>query len=629
MNKIIEGILNNDINMIDKARRENPQLPNEREQGLTAVYYAAKYGNLEVNRFMIEKTMSKLNMLDDKKRSVLFYAVEGGDLEVCKYYVERVGHSPLTCDIDGITAFEYAKQLGKEDIVKYFEEYCGFKYEEGYKNPIRRGFFPDPSIVRVGEDYYMVNSSFVYFPCIPISHSKDLVNWQVIGHAITNPDWADLEGLDGGRGYWAPDISYYKGRFYICATYRNNDNEKLVRRQMVTSSEKPEGPYDKPVFIDVDGIDPSIFNDNDGNRYMVLNRGASIFNLSEDAKERVSDVTLLYYGDNKKASEGPHILKKDGWYYLFQAEGGTGVNHMISVSRSRELYGLYEPCPFNPIMTYKELHNPYIRRCGHGKPVMTPDGRWFIVYLCGRLLDEKYTVLGRETCLDELVWTPGTDGDGGWPIINKGRGASAFAKYPLKKHLLKDNTDEDFDGKEIPSVWYSLRGRNEDTFKIENSRLIIKGGKEELDSTDCGSVLLRRQESFDFTAEADGEIYPAEGGSGGLTCYYDENSFFTFGIKKEGGKTYVEVWEKIGYNKKLSRREEISGTGFTFKIITKGLKRSLFINGRSVYIIEDTSYLSDEGVELPKRFTGAMVGMYCTGEGSKAEFERFKITAEP
>ncbi len=618
--KIIDGILKNDIDIIKEAVRENPKSPDEKFNGLTAPYYAAKYGSLEVNRYMVEKTMSKYNILDDKKRSVLFYAVEGGDLEVCRYYVERVGHSPLTADADGITAFEYAKELGREDIVKYFEEYCGFKYEEGYKNPVRRGFFPDPSVVRVGEDYYMVNSTFVYFPCIPVSHSKDLVNWEIIGHAVTNPKWACLEGLDGGRGYWAPDISYYKGRFYICTTYRNNDNEKLVRRQMVTSSVKPEGPYDEPVFIDVDGIDPSVFTDDDGSRYMLLNRGASIFKLSEDGKKRVSETSLLYYGDNKRAPEGPHLLKKDGYYYLFQAEGGTGENHMISLSRSRELFGIYEPCPYNPIMTYKEINNPYIRRCGHGKPLMTPDGRWFIVYLCGRLLDGKYTVLGRETCIDELKWT--TDG---WCIINKGRGASSFAKYPLPKKPVESNEDFDFDGKEIPLIWYSLRGRDENTFEIKNSRLIIKGGKEELDSTLCGSVLLRRQESFDFTAESLCEMSLKEEGRGGLTCYYDENSFFTFGIKNEKGKAYAEVWEKIADVKKLSLREETAGSTFKLKIITEGLKRSLYINNRLLYVIEDSGYLSDEGVELGKRFTGAMVGMYCVGEGSEARFDYFKM----
>ena len=119
--------------------------------------------------------------------------------------------------------------------------------------------YPDPSIVRVGEDYYMVNSSFIYYPCIPVSTSKDLIHWKIIGYAITNPEWAGLQHLEGGRGYWAPDISYYKGRFYITATYRLNDDGTVYRKQIVVSSDRPEGPYSKPAVIDEDGIDPSIF----------------------------------------------------------------------------------------------------------------------------------------------------------------------------------------------------------------------------------------------------------------------------------------------------------------------------------------------------------------------------------
>ncbi|MCC8015574.1 MAG: family 43 glycosylhydrolase [Eubacterium sp.] len=617
--KLTDAVLNKDIAGIKEAVTENPQSVNTPHNGLLASFYAAKGGSLEVNKFMVEHTLSKYNVLDDKKRSVLFYAVESGDLDTVKYYVERVGHSPLVCDAFGETAYEYAAELGKDDIVKYFEEYCGFSLNESYKNPIRRGFFPDPSVVRVGDDYYMVNSSFIYFPCIPISHSRDLVNWEIIGHAITNPRWAELKGLSGGRGYWAPDISYYEGRFYICATYRNNDGEKIVRKQMVTSSEKPEGPYDEPVFINVDGIDPSIFNDDDGRRYMVLNRGASIFELSKDGKKQISETSLLYYGDNKRASEGPHILKKDGYYYLFQAEGGTGEHHMISLSRSRELFGLYEPCPYNPIMTYKELYNPAIRRCGHGKPVMTPDGRWYIVYLCGRLLDGKYTVLGRETCLDELVWTKD-----GWCYINNGKGASALAKMPLSEHKFKAE-ECSFGKDEISPLWYTLRGRNSGLVSVSDGKLTVKGGKEGLDSALCESVLLRRQESFDFDAETSAKISHSEGGSAGLSCYYDENSFFTFGIALREGKKYAEVWEQIADKKILSFKEEVTGEDFDFKVVTRGLKRSLYLNEKEAYIIEDSSYLSDEGVELGKRFTGAMVGVYAVGEGTKALFTGFDM----
>ena len=177
-----------------------------------------------------------------------------------------------------------------------------------YKNPIRTGFFPDPSIVRVGEDYYMVNSTFVYFPCIPVSHSKDLIHWEIIGHAIAEPEWCMLDGIEGGRGYWAPDISYADGRFYIIATYRLNDDGTVYRKQIVVSSDRPEGPYSKPAIIDEDGIDPSIFTDEDGRHYMLLNRGARIFELNEDCTKQISEAELLYYGDNKRAPEGPHLL---------------------------------------------------------------------------------------------------------------------------------------------------------------------------------------------------------------------------------------------------------------------------------------------------------------------------------
>ena len=150
----------------------------------------------------------------------------------------------------------------------------------------------------------MVNSSFIFFPCIPISHSTDLVHWEVIGHAITNPDWAHIDDLEGGRGYWAPDISYFNGKFYITATLRYNDDVDVKRRQIVVSSEKPEGPYSEPAFIEEDGIDPSIFTDKDNRRYMLLNRGCQNTGTGRRLHEKISDAELLCYGTNKRAPEG-------------------------------------------------------------------------------------------------------------------------------------------------------------------------------------------------------------------------------------------------------------------------------------------------------------------------------------
>ena len=154
---------------------------------------------------------------------MLHYAAESGNVEKCRYLVERGGMDPLRGDLELITPYDLAHQGGWKQLEAYFAAVVGAPWEAMYRNPIRSGMYPDPSICRVGEDYYMVNSTFVYFPCIPVSHSRDLVHWEIIGHAITRPEWANLEGLDGGRGYWAPDISYAEGRFYICATLRLND----------------------------------------------------------------------------------------------------------------------------------------------------------------------------------------------------------------------------------------------------------------------------------------------------------------------------------------------------------------------------------------------------------------------
>lgn len=313
--------------------------------GKVSIYEAAQNGDFELVKWIVEYSRASLNEFAKGHRTALHFAAMSGNLEMFRYLTERCGLDPLCGDEELVTPWDIARENGHAEIDKYLEDRYGHRYEDFYRNPIRSGFFPDPSICRVGDDYYMANSSFIFFPCIPISHSKDLIHWEIIGHAITDPNWAGLDELDGGRGYWAPDISYYNGKFYIAATYRLNDTGPVYRRQIVVSSDKPQGPYSEPVFIDEDGIDPGLFNDDDGRRYMLLNRGARIFELDKTGTRKISDATLLYYGSNKRAPEGPHIYKKDGYYYLLQAEGGTGPGHRVTVARSRELMGVYEPCP--------------------------------------------------------------------------------------------------------------------------------------------------------------------------------------------------------------------------------------------------------------------------------------------
>ena len=208
-----------------------------------------------------------------------------------------------------------------------------------YKNPVQRGFFPDPSVVRVGDDYYMVNSTFQYFPAIAISHSKDMVHWELIGHAITDPDELDLSDIRDSHGIWAPDISYSNGRFIIMATLRLNADGKrdnnVMRRQVVVSSDRPEGPYSKPSWLEVDSIDPSHFVDDDGKHYMVISPGINLVPISDDCTQVTGDLIPVWPGTGERCPEGPHILRHGDYYYAILAEGGTGYGHGINVGRSK------------------------------------------------------------------------------------------------------------------------------------------------------------------------------------------------------------------------------------------------------------------------------------------------------
>ena len=639
--EIEKAILEENLREVEKLLVENPPIVDTvSEDGLPMSFVAAATGNLDVVKYIVEYSRASMNVTDKKHGNILHYGTASGNPGLVRYLVERVGMSPVSGDCDLVTPYDIAHQgkkmsraylpaalwekpgeeSGFREIELFFEKITGFAYEESYRNPIRTGFYPDPSIVRVGDDYYMVNSSFIFFPCIPVSHSRDLVHWRIIGYAITNPEWAGLEELEGGRGYWAPDISYYKGRFYICATYRLNDTGTVYRKQMVVSADKPEGPYSKPVFLDEDGIDPSIFTDDDGKRYMLLNRGARIFEISEHGDKQLSAATLLFYGDQKRAPEGPHLLKKDGYYYLFEAEGGTGEGHRITVSRSRELFGVYEPCPYNPIMRQQDAAAP-IQRCGHGKPVQTPDG-WYMVYLCGRMVDGAYSILGRETALDPITWTAD-----GWPIVNNLKGPGVLQRKPALPTAAgsalpqcKSAVEENLfgTGNSLALEWVTPRPPEKDGIKVERGVLSLKGSRLPLSDVGARNILLRRQEHFDFTAGVRMLTVPAyDGQEAGLICYYDENTWVSCGLLREQGALYLQVREHIGDDDAVHGKRLLSGEPETiaFAVKTKGLQRTFYagLDGgekEELAALQNVYYLCDEGLKRGKRFTGAMLGVF-------------------
>lgn len=500
-----------------------------------------------------------------------------------------------------------------------------------YKNPVHRGFFPDPSVVRVGEDYYKVNSTFQYFPGVVISHSRDLVHWEIIGHALTQDDCIDLSDIMDSRGIWAPDISYYKGKFYIFAVLRHNDDFKKVprlRSQLVVTADKPEGPYSKPAVLPVDNIDPSHFVDDDGRHYMIIAPALTIVPLNDDCTEVIGEPVQAWAGTGERCSEGPHLLKKDGWYYAIVAEGGTGYGHGINIARSRNLYGPYESCPYNPVLRQRDP-NALIQRSGHGCLVQTQNGDWWCMYLCGRRNGGNYTTLGRETALDPVHWT-----EDGWFVVNDGT-PSTEQNMPLPPYVFPENKCDDFDKESLSLDWQWVRNPNCRNFSLTERkgwlRIYTENGR--LFELCAKNTLVRREQELKYTAETRLCFSPEMNGEqAGMVCYYATNTYIRFGLVYENG-----VCIQLAVNRNMG--EEIVKTikapkvcDVQLKVQTEGLTRHFYYKTDNEWIyfekIENCIFLCDEGVPGDrKRHTGTMVGVYANNGGSgrriAADFDYF------
>lgn len=648
----IEAALSGDLELVKQKTRHGLNLEDTDEHGRSVLHYAVLGGNLEIVRYLVLSCQMDPTYADE-------WLITPYDLAGEELYLEALGMLPsggkavygglsVKASQDYIYQKYYFKSKdnnknsnldsnsdsnednnddsnndNKKDIYTFLKEHLGYDLSDTYRNPVMRSFHADPSIVRVGDDYYMVNSSFIYFPGIPISHSKDLVNWQLIGYAVTDPDWASehLGRLEGGRGFWAPDISYHDGRFYICATLRNNDDMEYPQTQIVTSSDRPEGPYDTPVIHNISGIDPSLFTDDDGRRYMLLNRGACLVEVSSDGKRILSDPEMIAYGWSGHAPEGPHLIKKDGYYYCFLAEGGTGRGHMITALRSRNLKGPYENCPYNPIMTQKDPIAP-IQCCGHGKPVMTQDGSWYMVYLCERMIDGKWGMLGRETALDKITWTAD-----GWPIVNMRKGPSYIAKLPYDRKdytYVANDSKIPNDGKHnmtIPDgVWLFARTADKKFVDVrQDSSVMIKGDGRDLCDIGCRSFAVYNQK--DLVCRDEIQMISPNGlldhEEAGMTLYYDENSYIKFGLRKQDGCTKAVITEyrddRYIYEH-IFNIEDISEN--TFTLITDYTQRTFLLNGRCLYTAKDVTGICSEGLSKGKRFTSAMIGAYVFGNNT-------------
>ncbi|MFZ2995822.1 glycoside hydrolase family 43 protein [Sphingobium sp.] len=430
-----------------------------------------------------------------------------------------------------------------------------------YRNPILSGYYPDPSVTRVGDDYYLVNSSFAHYPGLPIFKSKDLVNWTQIGNAIDRPEQLDFNGRRISEAVFAPDISFHGGIFYIvntCVECKGN---------FVITAKDPAGPWSNPIWLPFEGIDPSIYWEGD-KAYIVNNRAPDepprysghraiwIQEYDWRAGKMVGPSTQLINGGvdiSKKPVwiEGPHIFQKGGYYYLTAAEGGTSVNHSQVVLRSKDLRGPYIPYANNPILTQRDLDPKrpnFIGSAGHATLVETQNGDWWATFLAVRPYADDYYNIGRETFLLPVTWKDG------WPIIlPKGEAIPHIVKAPRlparPKPALPTSgnfayTDE-FNGNSLSMQWIGIRTPHQPFYRLVGGALELDSGAAIGDLNGVPGFVGRRQQHENATISTTLRYTPIKDGDrAGLAAVQSDRSNIFFGLTRIAGKPVVALYTR-------------------------------------------------------------------------------------
>jgi xylan 1,4-beta-xylosidase len=408
-------------------------------------------------------------------------------------------------------------------------------------NPVLTGFHPDPSILRVGSDYFIATSTFEWYPGVRLHHSANLVDWTPLGGALTEKRLLDLTGAADSCGVWAPNLTYADGLYYLVytdvATFLSGywDPQNYV----VTAAD-PAGPWSDPVVLHGRGFDASFFHDDDGTTWMLSmvadwrpgrNRfaGISIQQYDRAARQLTGPEHMIFNGTAAAVTEGPNLYRIDGWYYLVTAEGGTSWEHQVTVARSRELLGPYEADPAGAMITSAGRPDLTLQKAGHGSLVETPDGEWFLAHLVGR----PYTplgrcVLGRETAIQRVSWSPD-----GWPRVLDaipaddvpGPGAVSAS---AAENAPEEETDE-FDAPELGLDWSTLRRPATLDWVDPAARpgfLRIHGGQSAA-GRQRPSLVARRVTAFRCEMETVVEFDPRNYRQlAGLTAYYNARNWY-------------------------------------------------------------------------------------------------------
>ncbi len=491
-----------------------------------------------------------------------------------------------------------------------------------FRNPVVPGFHPDPSVVRVGEDFYLVTSTFEFFPAVPVMHSRDLVHWHTIGHCIDRPEQMTFApGNQGFTGIYAPTIRYHDGVFYMITTKVGGEGGGNF---YVTATD-PAGPWSMPVRIPTPGIDPDLFFDEDGRVWQSGTHESVIYTQEIDLEkgEMIGQRQEIWRGTGAASSEGPHIYRANGWYYLLISEGGTERGHMLSMARSRCVTGPYEPCPHNPVLTNRSTGLP-LQAVGHADLFQDQHGAWWAVCLGIREFGypQKHE-LGRETMLMPV------DFSGEWPVFGEnGRLMEEFTVPALPGETAPDGSVDDyaadFSAPQLDFTWNYLYAPG--LARLEKGELVLTGNALSLSDPQKIAWVGRRQVHHDFEACVT-LTFPAmqEGEEAGIDAHCAHRHHYEAALTCLEGRRQLIFRRQIGSLWKIENRIDFPEdtvrlrlTGGTDHYVFSFLKDGEWTElGRG-----ETAYLS---TEVGGAFTGNYIGLYCAGNGAPCQGEaRFR-----
>ena len=505
---------------------------------------------------------------------------------------------------------------------------CG----QGFTNPVLPGFHADPSVCRAGDEFYLVNSTFQYFPGVPVFHSKDLVNWEQIGNCLTRPTQVDLKGTDGNSGIYAPTIRYNNGRFYMVTTVFPS------RRHFYVWTDDPSKEWSDPVYIEfaIGSCDPTLFWD-EGKCYFLWKAAAdetrpgikpgeiNICEIDVNTGKRIGDVHHLGTGLGGRYPEGPHIYKKDGYYYMMLAEGGTEHGHHVNILRSKSLFGPYEPNPANPILTHfsMKMQNSPIQGLGHADLVQAPDSSWWMICLGYRTSGYLQHVMGRETMLAPVRWE-----QGGWPVVN-GDGTLQtdmkcetlplipIAKDPIREefnYVTREASKDSYHSLGLPMGWMSVCNPDYTNYSLTERKgwLRLHPTTTDLSMKSNPTFIARRQTELNFTATALLDLsHLTEGMQAGITAYAAPLNHYDVVAEKRNGIIHIKSNVRLGQTCHSEKAAELNGNMVYLRITSDKDFYYMQMSSDGINFTQlakmEYRFLSTETIG---GFTGVMLGLF-------------------